>query len=220
VLSADFASHGVAAGERALVNGIERADSLAFDLHKWLHVPYDAGCVLVRNAELHRSTFADESAYLARVPGGTAGGEPWFTDFGPELSRGFRALKIWFTLKEFGFDRFGKLIARQCEMARTFAAAVARTPPLRMLAPVSLNIVCFRYEIPGADDEVDALNARIVLELQQRGVAVPSTTRVNGKIAIRMNVMNHRTTPADLEETFAAILACGSAARPQALTSL
>lgn len=209
---------------RHLVAGIERADSLAFDLHKWLHVPYDAGAVLVRNGELHAATFADHAPYLARTQRGTAGGEPWPTDFGPELSRGFRALGVWFTMKTYGLDRFGELIAQQCALARAFGERVAATPPLELLAPVSLNIVCFRYVPPrtaGAPDELeerrfDELNASLAIELQERGLAVPSTTRVNGKLALRMNVMNHRTTRADLDAVLAAVLAVGNelAARP------
>ena len=190
---------------RHLIAGIERADSIAFDLHKWLHVPYDAGAVLVRDGVLHAATFADHAPYLARTERGTAAGEPWFTDFGPELSRGFRALSVWFTMKTFGLDRFGELIAQQCALAQAFGERIAASPPLVLLAPVTLNIVCFRYEPPGGDAACDQLNARIVVELQERGIAVPSTTRVGGKLAIRMNVMNHRTTQADLDAVLAAV---------------
>ena len=161
-------------GSVDLVAGIERADSIAFDLHKWLHVPYDAGAVLVRDGALHAATFADHAPYLLRTERGTAAGEPWFTDFGPELSRGFRALGVWFTMKTYGLDRFGELIARQCALARALGERIARTPPLELLAPVTLNIVCFRYRL-AAESDADALNARIVVELQERGIAVPST---------------------------------------------
>jgi aromatic-L-amino-acid decarboxylase len=191
---------------RHLVAGIERADSIAFDLHKWLHVPYDAGAVLVRDGALHAATFADHAPYLARTERGTAAGEPWFTDFGPELSRGFRALSVWFTMKTYGLDRFGELISRQCVLARALGERIAATPELELLAPVTLNIVCFRYVGALDDAACDALNARIVVELQERGIAVPSTTRINGKLAIRLNVMNHRTTQADLDATLAAVL--------------
>ena len=202
---------------RERVAGIERADSLAFDLHKWLHVPYDAGAVLVRDGDLHAATFADHAPYLARATRGTAGGEPWFTDYGPELSRGFRALGVWFTMKTFGLDRIGDLIAQQCALASALGARIARTPTLELLAPVALNIVCFRYLPPRADDLIDEVyerivdefNARIVIELQERGIAVPSTTRTAGKLAIRLNIMNHRTTQSDLDTTLEAILALG-----------
>ncbi|HEV8020529.1 MAG TPA: pyridoxal-dependent decarboxylase [Candidatus Lustribacter sp.] len=189
---------------RHLVAGIERADSLAFDLHKWLHVPYDSGAVLVRDGALHQATFADHAPYLARMERGTAGGEPWLTDFGPELSRGFRALGVWFTMKTYGLDRFGELIARQCALARALGERIAATPQLELLTPVTLNIVCFRYR---ASDEV---NAELAIEVQERGIAVPSTTRVDGKLALRMNIMNHRTTQADLDAALDGVLAVGA----------
>ncbi len=201
----------LAPAERGLVAGIERADSLAFDLHKWLHVPYDAGAVLVRDGALHASTFSERAAYLARTKHGTAAGEPWFTDYGPELSRGFRALKVWFTMKTYGLDRFGELIEEQCAMARALGATIARTSPLELLAPVMLNIVCFRYAPASDETSRDTLNAAIAVELQERGIAVPSTTRVDGRLALRINVMNHRTTAADLDIMLAAVLAAGAA---------
>lgn len=200
----------LAPGLRHLVAGIERADSIAFDLHKWLHVPYDVGAVLVRDGALHAATFADDAPYLARAQRGTAAGEPWFTDFGPELSRGFRALGVWFTMKTFGLDRFGDLIERQCGLARGLGARIAATPALQLLAPVSLNVVCFRYAAPLDEAACDALNARIAIELQERGIAVASTTRIGGKLALRMNVMNHRTTQADLDATLDAVLVVGA----------
>lgn len=200
---------------RARVAGIARADSIAFDLHKWLHVPYDAGAVLVRDGELHAATFADHAPYLVRTERGTAAGEPWFTDFGPELSRGFRALSVWFTMKTYGLDRFGELIANQCALATALGKRIEAEPRLELLAPVSLNIVCFRYAAALDAAAHDALTARIVVELQERGLAVPSTTRIAGKLALRMNVMNHRTTQADLDATFAAVLAVGEDLLPR-----
>jgi glutamate/tyrosine decarboxylase-like PLP-dependent enzyme len=195
---------------RGLIAGIERADSIAFDLHKWLHVPYDAGAVLVRDGLLHAATFADHAPYLVRTERGTAAGEPWFTDFGPELSRGFRALSVWFTMKTYGLDHFGALIERQCALAAALGRRIAATPQLELLAPVTLNIVCFRYAPAGLDAAAtDALNGRIVVALQERGIAVPSTTRIDGQLAIRLNVMNHRTTRADLDLAYDGVLAIG-----------
>lgn len=190
--------------ERALVAGIERADSLAFDFHKWLHVGYDAGAVLVRDGALHAATFADEAPYLLRAERGSAAGRPWYTDFGPELSRGFRALKVWIAMKTFGLDALGASIEDGCALARALGARIEREPRLELLAPVTLNIVCFRY---GSDD---ACNARLAVELQTRGIAVPSTARIDGKLALRLNVMNHRTTAADLDTTLEAVLAIGA----------
>ncbi|GAC1419212.1 MAG: aspartate aminotransferase family protein [Candidatus Velthaea sp.] len=199
--------------QRPLLAGIERADSLAFDFHKWLHVPYDAGCVLVRDGALLRAAFEGDAPYLKAAARGTAAGDPWYCDLGPELSRGFRALKVWWTLKEFGLQRFGGLIAEQCRLARATGERVAAMPELELLAPVTLNIVAFRYagEIEVDEGERDALNAEIAIDLQEQGIAVVSTSRVGGKLGLHLNIMNHRTTAEDLEWTIGAIVACGEA---------
>jgi aromatic-L-amino-acid/L-tryptophan decarboxylase len=180
--------------------GIERADSLAFDFHKWLHVPYDAGCVLVRCGELHRAAFAMTPDYLRRGARGLAGGDPWFCDYGPELSRGFRALKVWFTLKEHGARRLGAAIERNCDQARYLAARVAETDGLELMAPVSLNIVCFRFRRAGLSPaQLDRLNVEIVADLHESGVAAPSNTMLGGRTAIRVCLTNHRTRVSDLD---------------------
>jgi aromatic-L-amino-acid decarboxylase len=191
-----------------LFAGIERADSIAFDFHKWGQVPYDAGFILVRDGETHRAAFASPAAYLRREARGLAGGSPWPCDFGPDLSRGFRALKTWFTLKAYGAVRIGEEIARSCALARYLAERIAAEPRLELLAPVALNIVCFRYR--AADG--DALNAGIVAELQERGIAAPSTTTVDGRLAIRACLINHRIQPADIDALVAAVLELGGRA--------
>lgn len=195
---------------RALLAGIERADSLAFDFHKWLHVQYDAGCVLVRRGDLHRATFTFHASYLERAARGLAGGEPWPCEFGPELSRGFRALKVWFTLKEHGTRRLGAAIAENCRQAAYLASRVLEEPRLELLAPVALNIVCFRWRARGCDAEAtDRLNADIVADLQESGIAAPSTAHLPKGIAIRVNLTNHRTCDADLDLLLGAVIACG-----------
>jgi aromatic-L-amino-acid decarboxylase len=192
--------------------GIERADSLAFDFHKWLHVPYDAACILVRDGALHAQTFASTAPYLARVPRGLAAGAPWFCDYGPDLSRGFRALKVWFTLKEFGTARLGAAVLRNCQLASFLADRVAATPELELLAPVQLNIVCFRYRHPRlAEAQLNGLNADLVADIQQSGIAAPSTTLLDRRLAIRVNITNHRTDEAVLEAMLAALVARGKA---------
>ena len=190
--------------------GIERADSLAFDFHKWLHVPYDAGCVLVRDGEAHRATFSSRPTYLASHARGLAAGEPWPCDFGPELSRGFRALKVWFTLKEHGARKLGASIDDNCRLARLLGERIKADPRLELLAPVSLNIACFRMTAPGRTPEQhDHLNETIVAELQERGIAAPSTTRIHGRLAIRVNITNHRTRESDLETLMEALARIG-----------
>jgi selenocysteine lyase/cysteine desulfurase len=190
--------------------GIERADSLAFDFHKWLHVPYDAGCVLVRRGDLHRAAFALTPDYLRRGGRGLAGGDPWFCDYGPELSRGFRALKVWFTLKEHGARRLGAAIERNCDQARYLAARIAATESLELMAPVALNIVCFRFRRPGVSPEdIDRLNAEIVADLQESGTAAPSTTTLGGRTVVRVCLTNHRTRQSDLDLLLEAAIAAG-----------
>ncbi len=180
--------------------GIERADSLAFDLHKWMHVPYDAGCVLVRDAEAHRATFSADRDYLSRFERGTGAGDPWYTDFGPELSRGFRALKVWVTLRAHGLDRLGEMVEKNCEQAAYLAARVAERDGWLVAAPVGLNIVCFRVEPPADSDlDPDELSREIVMRVQESGVAVPSTVEVGGHVCIRVAITNHRTQRADLD---------------------
>jgi glutamate/tyrosine decarboxylase-like PLP-dependent enzyme len=173
--------------------GIEQADSIACDFHKWCHVPYDAGFLLVRDGEAHRGAFANEATYLARENRGLAAGTPWFTDFGVDLSRGARALKVWVTLKTIGITRLGDAMAETCRLAKYLEARIAREPRLELLAPVPLNIVCFRVR---ADDD---FNRELVIDLQTRGIAAPSTTRLDGKLAIRVAIVNHRTTEAELD---------------------
>jgi glutamate/tyrosine decarboxylase-like PLP-dependent enzyme len=187
--------------------GIQAADSLAFDFHKWGQVPYDAGFVLVRDGELHRQAFASPAAYLERETRGLAAGSPWPCDFGPDLSRGFRALKTWFTLKVYGLEALGQTIARTCELARYLEQKVAASSELELLAPVSLNIVCFRYRCADAG----RVNARIVVDLQESGVAAPSTTRIGGELAIRAAIFNHRTGRGDIDALVQAVLEIGRA---------
>jgi glutamate/tyrosine decarboxylase-like PLP-dependent enzyme len=181
------------------LRGIERADSIAFDFHKWLHAPYDAGCVLVRDGELHRSSFASSPSYLTRMPRGLASATPWFTDFTIDLSRGFRALKIWFLIKEQGARAIGAAIEENVRQARLLGDAVDADACFELLAPVQLNIVCFRYRAPGQDDgELDRFNDELVVRLQESGIAVTSSTNVGGRRAIRVNITNHRTRDEDL----------------------
>ncbi|MCA1413900.1 aspartate aminotransferase family protein [Bradyrhizobium sp. NBAIM20] len=186
-----------------LLGGIELAGSIALDFHKWGQVPYDAGFLLVRDGEQHRQAFAQPAAYLSREARGLAAGAVWPCDLGPDLSRGFRALKTWFTLKTFGTDRLGRAIARSCALAKYLEARVLAEPRLELLAPVNLNIVCFRYR------SGDAVNREIVADVQESGIAAPSSTTLDGKFAIRAAIVNHRTEEADIDALIAAVLQFG-----------
>lgn len=185
--------------------GIERADSIAFDFHKWGQVPYDAGFVLVRDGALHRATFASADAYLRRETRGIASGSPWPCDFGPDLSRGFRALKAWFTIQAYGAERLGAAISKTCLLARYLRQCIEAEPALELLAPVALNIVCFRYRCRCPDQ----VNREIVADLHESGIAAPSTTSVNGSLAIRAAIVNHRTNHGDIDALVRAVLAFG-----------
>ncbi|OKO79443.1 cytochrome D ubiquinol oxidase subunit I [Bradyrhizobium sp. NAS80.1] len=187
-----------------MLGGIELADSIALDFHKWGQVPYDAGFLLVRDGEQHRQAFAQPAAYLRREARGLAAGTVWPCDLGPDLSRGFRALKTWFTLKTFGTDRLGAVIARSCALAKYLEVRVLAEPRLELLAPVNLNIVCFRYR---ANDET---NREIVADIQESGIAAPSSTTLDGKFAIRAAIVNHRTDETDIDALVAAVLEFGA----------
>lgn len=191
---------------RPKLYGIERADSIAFDFHKWLHVPYDAGCVMVRDGDIHRATFASEGPYITRMPRGLAAGEPWFTDYGPDLSRGFRALKVWFTIKEHGARRLAAAIETNCDQARYLASRLEHDPDFELVAPVELQIVCFRPRVAGLSDAaLDRLTDEAVIRLQESGTAVISSTTVFGRRAMRVSITNHRTRQEDLDALLEAL---------------
>jgi glutamate/tyrosine decarboxylase-like PLP-dependent enzyme len=195
---------------RPLLAGLERADSLAFDLHKWLHVPYDTGCVFVRDRGAHEAAFSAAASYLEPLERGAAAGPNDFSRLGPELSRRFRALKVWLALKAHGARRYGELIAQNCAQARDLAERLKATGECEVLAPVSLNIVCFRYASADlSEPELDDLNRELLIALQERGVAVPSATRIHGRFAVRVAVTNHRSRREDFDALLEAVIAIG-----------
>ncbi|HET8623535.1 MAG TPA: pyridoxal-dependent decarboxylase [Gemmatimonadales bacterium] len=180
--------------------GMTRADSVAFDLHKWMYMPFEAGCVLVRDAEAHRRTFSVFPDYLKRSTRGVAGGDIWLSEYGIQLTRGFRALKVWMSLKEHGIERYARLVRQNIEQARYLAGLVTAAPDLELMAPVPLNIVCFRWTKPGVDDEtLDAINQEVLLRLHESGVAVPSNALLGGRYALRVAITNHRSRREDFE---------------------
>ena len=186
--------------------GIEHADSIALDFHKWGQVPYDAGFLLVRDGDRHRDTFAAPAAYLRRETRGLAANSPWPCDLSPDLSRGFRALKTWFTLKTYGTEKLGAVITRSCALAGYLEARILAEPQLELMAPVQLNIVCFRYRAANADQ----VNSDIVIDIQESGIAVASTTLLEGQLAIRAAIVNHRTDIADIDALLSAVIEFGA----------
>ncbi|MEE9314796.1 MAG: pyridoxal-dependent decarboxylase [Rhizobiaceae bacterium] len=186
------------------LKGISSADSLAFDFHKWLHVNYDAGFVMIRDEAAHRAAFSSRPDYLQAASRGLAAGNPWPVEYGPELSRGFRALKIWAQFTEHGTEKLGKMIDKNCAQAKLLASLIKDHPKLTLLAPVATSVVCFRY---GDKDEI---NREIVMQLQESGIAAPSITTLNGQAAIRVNITNHRTQDNDLKVLVDEIVTVGA----------
>lgn len=183
-----------------IVAGMDEADSLGFDLHKWFYMPFECACVLVRHAEAHRAAFSMSATYLAETTRGViAGGLP-FADLGVELTRGFKALKVWMSLKAEGLTKFARLIEQNVAQARHLAALAGADPELELLAPVPLNVVCFRFARAGMDDaRLNAVNQEILVRLQERGIATTSGTTLDGRYAIRAAVTNHRSRREDFD---------------------
>ncbi|MGH7579505.1 MAG: pyridoxal phosphate-dependent decarboxylase family protein [Gemmatimonadales bacterium] len=196
---------------RDIVAGLEEADSVAVDLHKWGYLPFEVGLALVRHPEAHRATFATASSYLDATPRGiVAGGFP-FADLGVQLSRGFRALKVWMSLKTHGADAWGRLVTQNVAQARHLRERIRSESRLELLAPVPLNIVCFRFVAPGLDGAaLDSLNQEILIRVQERGIAVPSSTVLGGRFALRVAITNHRSRREDFDLFVEAVLAAGA----------
>jgi glutamate/tyrosine decarboxylase-like PLP-dependent enzyme len=185
---------------KPLLAGIERADSIALDLHKWMHIPFEAGCAIVRSDKAHRNAFSLTPEYLAHETRGLAAGHIWFSDYGLQLSRQFRALKVWMSVKEHGLDRFGRMIARNVEQARYFGQLVENEPTMELLAPIGLDIVCFRFNPGGLDmEQLNALNKEILMQLHEQGIAVPSYTTLQGRYCLRIAIANHRSQQEDFD---------------------
>lgn len=182
------------------LRGMERADSIALDLHKWMHVPFEAGCVLVRSEKAHRMAFSLTPAYLQHETRGLAAGQHWFSDYGLQLTRQFRALKVWMSIKEHGLDRFGRMISRNVEQAQYFGQLVEDDPQLELMAPIGMDIVCFRFNPGGLDDAaLNALNKEILMQLHEQGIAVPTYTTLNGHYCLRIAIANHRSRQEDFD---------------------
>lgn len=183
-----------------LVKGIERADSVAFDFHKWMSVPYEAGGVLVRDVDAMKRPFTAPASYLDVLPRG-AGAQPDPTSQrGTQLSRGFKALKVWMTIKGHGLEKLGRMVTKNIEQAKHLEERIGATPGIDLLAPRAMNVVCFRVVPEGVpEEELDAVNREVLMRLQERGIAVPSSTRIHGRFALRVANCNHRATKQDFD---------------------
>lgn len=204
---------------RHRVAGLERVDSLAFDFHKWLHVSYSAGCTLFRDPAVHRAAFTVPAPYLSGVDRGTAAQPDPSHQFGPELSRETKALKIWMALKEQGLDRLGQSIERNVEQAAYLGRRIEAAPRLELRQPVFLNIVCYRY-LPEdracwSEEALDQLNREILMRLQEEGTAVPSHTVLDGRFVIRVAITSHRSRWEDFDLLVAESVRLGDALVPR-----
>ncbi len=201
----------IAPGNAALVEGLERADSLALDPHKWLQTPFECGCALVRDRRRHFETFSLHGEYLEQQTRGLAAGE-FLADYGFELSRGFKALKLWMSLKEQGVEKFGDLIDQHIAMGTYLADLIRADARLELMAPVAINIVCYRFVGRGGTEaDLKALNTEIMLRIQESGVAVPTDTTLRGRHSLRAAINSHRTRYADLDMLVAEVIRHGLA---------
>jgi aromatic-L-amino-acid decarboxylase len=193
-----------------LVKGMELADSIAFDLHKWMYVPYEAGCVLVRDGEKHYKAFSLQAAYLQHEKRGLSAGDTWFSDYGIELSRGFKALKIWMSMKEHGYKKFGRMVTQNIGQVQYLKSLVLSNPQLELMAPAPLNILCFRYAGKTRNEAMlNDLNKELLLQLHESGDALPSYTTLNGKYSLRVANTNHRTVRKDFDLLIEKVLELG-----------
>jgi glutamate/tyrosine decarboxylase-like PLP-dependent enzyme len=195
-LHVDAAYGGFAAlterGSRWLA-GIERADSVTLDPHKWLYQPFECGCLLVRDGDRLRESFEIVPDYLKDAV--TRAGEVNFSDLGLQLTRSFRALKVWLSLGYFGVDAFRAAIDRSLDLTATAERAIVERPELELLSPARLGIVCFRRRFGGDDEEwrLARLNAALVGRFEESGLGLVSSTQLEGRYAIRLCILNHTT---------------------------
>ena len=188
----------LAPSAKHLFAGIERADSVTLDPHKWLYTSVGCGCVLYRNSQPAIDTFAHNAEYTRPV--GLFRDEAFaFWDLSPELSRPFRALSVWLQIKLWGTRDLAAAIESNIACARYFGSLVRKSQDFELLAPVSLSIFCFRYRPAGYTGNLDMLNERILINLQRAGSSYLSNALLGGKFALRGCVLNYRTTVQDMD---------------------
>ncbi len=193
-----------------LFSGIERVDSLALDPHKWLYVPVECGCTLVRDAQAMRDTFSLVPPYLRDDKA-----LPWFSEFGIQQTRNFRALKLWATLKQIGEQGYRQLITRDIALAQTLQAKIQARSDFELIAAGPLSVTCFRYAPTGtAQPELNTLNKSLLETVQAEGHAFLTSTELNGQFVLRACIVNFRTTEADLDMLLDAIADAGHKCLP------
>ena len=187
---------GVSPRSAHLVHGVDRANSVIADGHKWLNVPYDCGYAFVADADLLRGPFALSAAYLESLQDSN----PSFGVLGPETSRRARSLAVWATLRAYGRDGYRAIVERHLDFARHLAARVDEASDLERLAEVQLNIVCFRWHPPGVpEDRLNELNRRLADAVLADGRVFVGSTIYEGKVALRPAIVNWMTAERDVD---------------------
>ncbi len=194
-----------AIAEPAKFVGLGAADSLSLDPHKWLYQPIDCGCLLYRDRTAAQRAFSHTGDYAKSLIDDPVEGFTFFEE-SMELSRRFRALKLWLSLRYHGLASFREAISNDLAMAQYLARLIADQPELELLAPVPLSAVCFRYR---AGAEADSLNPKILQAVIRRGKVFLSNASIRGRFALRACIVNHRTTHADVEQVVSEVLAVG-----------
>jgi len=192
------------------LKGLDLADSLSFDYHKWFYMNYEVGCVLIKDAAAHRAAFSTPVNYLMAHERGLSAGPDPLSNYGMELSRGFKALKVWMLLKEHGIKEYAQLVRQNLHQAQYLAGLVKEHKELELLADVPMNIVCYRWNPGDMSNEVlNACNKEILMRLHEEGIAIPSYTLLKDKYAIRVAITNHRSRLEDFAELAAATVRIG-----------
>ena len=192
----------------ALFAGMERADSIALDPHKWLSVPVECGCVLVRDGQLLRDAFSLVPPYIRTEPGKGIGNLPWFSEYGFQQTRGFRALKLWVTLAHAGRSALKQQVARQIALARYLERRIEATPEFELRSRGKLSIVCFRYlppKLAGNEEALDALNKEIMERLQAEGIVFLTNTTLARRFVLRACILHYGTTEEDIDTMLRAL---------------
>jgi glutamate/tyrosine decarboxylase-like PLP-dependent enzyme len=191
---------------RKLLSGLERADSIAMDAHKWLFQPFEAGCLMVKDVARLEAAFAVQPEYLQDVQWGPE--HPNFSDRGLQLTRQFRALKVWMSIQTFGLAAFRRAVAKGMDLAERAEAYVCASDLLEIANPASLGVVCFRYHPRDAShvpERLEAINRKVQARVIDTGMAMLSSTRLRGSYSLRLCILNHQTTWRDVLQTLEAI---------------
>ncbi len=188
----------------SLYKGIERADSLAIDPHKWMYMPVECGCVMVRDAQAMRDSYSLVPAYLR-----DDAVMPWFSEFSIQQTRSFKALKLWMVMQQIGVEGYRELISRDIALARTLQAKIQARSDFELIATGSLSVTCFRYKANGVED-INSLNKKLVEIVQREGKTFLTTTELDGRLVLRACIVNFRTTEADLDILLDAVAEAGT----------